>query len=153
MADLCDSCIFGKISLARAREQLERGADVNYVQSNSTCLMSAVRSKNIELVSLLLEQPGIDVNAKDRFGRTVLHRAAGTVGTPAILRLLLDFPGIDREAKDLRNWTPLVSSIYLATVAQFAEFLKTPEVLLNDDCIPNHPIRNPVKQKMFAEER
>ena len=46
MADLWDSCFFGKISLARAREQLERGADVNYVQSNSTCLMSAVRSKN-----------------------------------------------------------------------------------------------------------
>ena len=149
MADLYLSCVSGNFS--SARKELERGADVNYQKNGSTCLMEAAESRNIELVALLLEQPGIDVNAKDRFGKTDLHYI-GTFGTPAILRLLLDFPGIDREAKDTRNWTPLVHSIRYGTVVQFAEFLKTPEVLLNDECIPNLLERKPEMQKMFAEE-
>ena len=61
--------------------------------------MKAAGLRNTELVSLLLEQPGIDVNAKNSLGKTALHMAVRN-GTPAILRLLLDFPGIDREAKD-----------------------------------------------------
>ena len=88
--------------------------------------MGAVSSKNEELVSLLLQQPGIVVNASDDEGLTALHSAARSFGTgsPAIIRLLLDFPGIDMEAKDKHGWTPLTYSILYGTTAEFAEFFK-----------------------------
>ena len=89
MAKLFESCVSG--NLPRARKQLQRGEDVNYRNYNDgTCLEQAVRSQNKELVLLLLEQPGIDVHVKNFRNATVLHRAAGPFGTPAILRLLLN---------------------------------------------------------------
>ena len=86
MANLYKSCRSGNFLLAR--KQLQRGADVNYHQTNETCLIAAVTSQNEELVSLLLEQPGIDVNAKGVFGTRAVHRAAGRLSTPEILRQL-----------------------------------------------------------------
>ena len=85
MANLYKSCRSGNLLLAR--KQLQRGADVNQHQSE-TCLIAAVTSQNKELVSLLLEQPGIDVNAKGVFGTRAVHRAAGRLSTPEILRQL-----------------------------------------------------------------
>ena len=127
MANLYNSCRAG--NLPKAKKQLEGGADVNFChpEDGLTCLMVAVMHNNQEIVSLLLEKPGIDVNAK-RFGfrDTALHFAIQRFGKPAILRMLLDFPGIDREAEDGFGTTPLMESINNGTVAQFAEFLKIP---------------------------
>ena len=99
MSSLWQSCLDG--NLLSAKECLDRGDNVNYRKSHLTCLSRALKSENKELVTLLLEQPGIDVNAKAfGVGETVLHQAAQSFCTPAILRMLLDFPGIDREARD-----------------------------------------------------
>ena len=115
--------------------------------------MVAVKSQNEEVVSLLLQQPGIYVNAKVILGETALHVAAGGLGSPAILRLLLDFRRIDREVKNDHGWTPLEHSILFGTTAQFAELLKTPEVLLNSKHLPHLLEQKPVLQKMLAEEQ
>ena len=115
MADLWES-ISGR-DLPLARKHLERGADVNYSQGGQSCLMRAVSRRKEALVSLLLEQPGIDVIARDDDDQTALHMATGSFGTPAIIRLLLDFPGIDREAKDGQVFTPLMRSIIFGTSA------------------------------------
>ena len=147
MANLYKSCRSGNFLLAR--KQLQRGADVNYHQTNETCLIAAVTSQNEELVSLLLEQPGIDVNAKGVFGTRALHRAAGRLSTPDILRQLLDFPGIDREAKTENGRTPLMEAIVYGTASHFVEFLKTPAVLLNDGCLPGLLEGKPELQNMF----
>ena len=112
-------------NLPSAKKYLDRGADVNYLHNDygTTCLMEAVVGKNEEVVSLLLEQPGIKVNAKGGGGETALHKAAWR-GTPAVLRLLLDFPGINREAQDEEGRTPLMDSITYGTTMQLEEFLK-----------------------------
>ena len=139
---------------AFVRKHLKKGADVNYQQdgAGATCLMVAVRSENIELVSLLLEQPGIDVNAKNILGCTALHKAA-IKSSPAIIRLLLDFPGIDREAPSWEGRTPLMESISYGSASQFAEFLKTPEILLNDARLPGFLETRPQMKIMFAKEQ
>ena len=104
------------------RKYLDRGHDVNYRPHSYslTCLMAAASGENEEIVSLLLQQPGIDVIARTGLNGTALHRAV-EYGTPAILRLLLDFPGIDKKA-NLCDITPLRLSIDFEKAAHFAEF-------------------------------
>ena len=67
-----------------AKKNLERGADVNYLHNDygTTCLMGAVLGLNKEVVSLLLEQPGIEVNAKGDGGRTALTKQQGETLRP-----------------------------------------------------------------------
>lgn len=50
-----------------------------------------------EVIKLLLEVPGVDVNARDRFGRSALILATVQRSVPAI-KLLLGVPGIDVNA-------------------------------------------------------
>ena len=69
-ADAYEVCICGSFTLAKIR--LEKGDDVNYYQVGFTCLGRALISGNKKIVSLLLEQPGIDVNAKHG-DETALH--------------------------------------------------------------------------------
>ena len=66
--DICEKGI-----LQEVREALTNGADVNQRVVKRTSLMEAVHYKNEPLVSLLLQQPGIQINAKDLGGWTALH--------------------------------------------------------------------------------
>ena len=65
------------LDVTAVMEALENGADVNEkeLDTESTGLMMAVQKNNEPLVSLLLQQPEIDVNAKDKDGYTALHFA------------------------------------------------------------------------------
>ena len=127
MAGLWEGCLRGDLRLVK--KHLDRGVDVNYHRGGISCLMAAVKEgQNYEIISLLLQQPEIDVNAQGNTGRRALHMAAGCRGTPAILRLLLDFPGIDQEAEvapysyvSTAGKTPLMYSIAYGTTAEFAE--------------------------------
>ena len=72
-----DICLNG--TLEEVREALANRADV--IESDKeyfkkTSLMQAVEDEYEPLVSLLLQQPGIQVNAKDFGGRTAHHYAA-----------------------------------------------------------------------------
>ena len=76
--DICENG-----TLKKVREALANGADVNergrrksLSGMRRTSLMEAVSFANEPLVSLLLQQPGIQVNAKDNEGWTALHYAA-----------------------------------------------------------------------------
>ena len=72
---LFDICKKG--TLEEVREALANGADVNERERFlETSLMEAVCHANEPLVSLLLQQPGIQVNAKNIAGWTGLHYAA-----------------------------------------------------------------------------
>ena len=82
--DICENG-----TLKEVRRALANGADVNERGIiRKTILMEAVRDNNEPLVSLLLQQPGIQVNAEDDLGRTALHHAAthcsGTKGRKVI---------------------------------------------------------------------
>ena len=59
---------------------------------------------HLAVVALLLKQPGIDVNAADNTGRTILHNAA-SMDCKEVLELLLNQPGIDAKAADKDGWT------------------------------------------------
>ena len=80
-------------TLEEVRAALAKGADVNERVGifRMTSLMEAVDDSKEPLVSLLLQQPGIQVNAKDIFGQTALHCAAFCSGTKGrkVIRLLL----------------------------------------------------------------
>ena len=92
---------------------MANGADVNERCEvfKGTSLINAVYDGNEPLISLLLQQPGIQVNAEDFFGQTALHHAAthcsGTKGRK-VIKLLLNFPGIDTEITNDDDQTPLM---------------------------------------------
>ena len=98
--------------MEKVREALANGADVNKRNRfKETSLMEAVRDEKEPMVSLLLQQPGIQVNAKNTIGWTALHCAAvychGTKGRK-LIKLLLNFPGIDTEITNNSGKTPLM---------------------------------------------
>ena len=107
-----DICNTG--TLEEVRGALANGADVNERDEEHfkmTGLMRAVVRQNEPLVSLLLQQPGIQVNAKDDFGGTALHLAAFhniREEGRKVTRLLLNFPGIDTEITNIFGQTPLM---------------------------------------------
>ena len=95
-------------NVEKVRKALENGADVNKRKKGTkeTGLMMAVKVHNEPLVSLLLQQPGIDVNAKDKDDFTALHFAV--IGNnECVVSLLLQQPGIDVNAKDHFSYTAL----------------------------------------------
>jgi len=64
----------GKLELVQ--EALNEGADVNAVgTSGSTALIFAVQGNHVDVVEFLLKQDGIDVNFKDKNGRTAYEIA------------------------------------------------------------------------------
>jgi ankyrin repeat protein len=83
-------------SLPRVRQALNAGANVNIRfrfcrprTTGETPLQMAVARNRADIVRLLLEQRGIDSNAKDSSSRSALHHAAYR-GSAEIMGLLLD---------------------------------------------------------------
>ena len=135
MGTLWQQCKRG--SLANVRTLLAAGeADVNERGGHlhRTCLMVAVRRQDLTeeeskaLVSLLLEQPGIELNLTDSRGLTALHLAK----SPASVRLLLAAPGCDPEARDNpERATPLMVAIWRGAIESVMEFVTTPGIDLD----------------------
>ena len=60
-----------------------------------------------------------DVNARDAFGRTVLHAASSAVDPAALefVRLLLAHPAINPNVQDQEShWTPLHRALYVGNI-------------------------------------
>ena len=91
---LYNMCIVGNIE--EVRKALTGGVDPTQKvgQSGFTALHAAAKGGHLVVVELLLEQPGVDVNAATDRGFTVLHITAG-FGHMEILALLLRQPGLD----------------------------------------------------------
>ena len=114
-------------NLKEVRRALANGADVNgRGMFEKTCLMVAVDGANEPLVSLLLQQPGIQVNAKDKLGWTALHYAAKG---RKVIKLLLNFAGIDTEHTNFPGTTPLMYAERLGNKIFVEEYQKK----VNDD--------------------
>jgi ankyrin repeat protein len=90
-----------------AKMLLDRGADVNAVDSfGRTPLHAAARLAQYKMVRLLLER-GADVNARDAKLRTPLHLAV-LADENEMVKLLID-RGADVNARDVQLRTPLVT--------------------------------------------
>uniref|UniRef100_A0A0G4I409 Uncharacterized protein n=1 Tax=Chromera velia CCMP2878 TaxID=1169474 RepID=A0A0G4I409_9ALVE len=68
----------------------------------------------VEEVATLLAQPGVNVNALDKQGKSPLHLACES-GTLSQAETLLN-AGANREAVDLRGFTPLVAAVERANL-------------------------------------
>ena len=75
----------------------------------SSCLMEAVGVNHQELVTLLLDQEGIDANARNVNNTTALHTACYD-GNTEMVRMLLAVPGIDKNIVDRLGRTPLMAA-------------------------------------------
>ena len=84
-----------------------------------TALHVAVLLKNLKMVQLLLNVPGIDVNAMERKGKTPLLIAV-CEENPEIVKLLLTHPGIDVNAT--KPW--LEAPLYMAVFHENPEIVR-----------------------------
>ncbi len=74
---------------------MERGADVNFTVNNLDyplhyAILSLIDKENLDILEYLLQQ-GADVNARDRFGRTLLVKFSNTIPDIPIARLLIEY--------------------------------------------------------------
>jgi ankyrin repeat protein len=89
------------------RRLLETGADASTKcgAAKTTPLHAAVAGRCVDAVDLLM-RAGVDVNAKDDFGQTVLHYAASKGDLEIIKRLIATGADINAEENEL-GYTPL----------------------------------------------
>lgn len=94
-------------STAKAKELIEKGADVNAKgQEGTTPLMFAAGRGHTEVARLLIEK-GADVNAKSNDNWTPLIWAS-SMGKTEVSKLLIE-KGADVNAKEKdKGWTPLM---------------------------------------------
>jgi len=97
--------------LAKARDAIGRGADINAIYDRDSMLCWALRSQNPDITRLILQSPGVDVNKRsvsyDAWGdweRTPLILASHT-GQADIVAILLRM-GAKVNAKDQTDSTP-----------------------------------------------
>ena len=98
-------------NLEEVRRALETGADPNSRESSwtysRTCLMIAAEENHAEVVSLLLDQPTIDVNMVGDHNGTALHFAC-VRNSEAALRRLLTAPGLEMNGFYGWGYTPIM---------------------------------------------
>ena len=102
-----NACEYGDLELVRVL--LARGADVNWRREKgtlSTGLHYAAKGGHGDLVDLLLAQPGVAVNIKNRKKSTPLMVACWN-GNENIARKLIQVEGIDINCQDNTGWTAL----------------------------------------------
>ena len=92
---------------------IDKGADVNARDANAkypdtTALMEAVISDNIEIVKILLDK-GANINLQAKYGDTALMKAVQS-GNVEIVKILLD-KGADTNIKRSDGYTALMNAI------------------------------------------
>ena len=90
------------------------GADPNSIRQEGTihtCLMIAAGRNRDEVVSLLLDQPTIEVNKRGGYhNNTALHHACVN-NCEAALKRLLSATGVDVNPLDVDNKTPIMVAV------------------------------------------
>jgi len=90
------------------------GADPNSIRQEGTihtCLMIAAGRNRAEVVSLLLDQPTIEVNKRGGYhNNTALHHACFN-NCEAALKRLLSATGVDVNPLDVDNKTPIMVAV------------------------------------------
>ena len=96
-------------NIVKMRQALAGGFNPNQRlhEDGIKALHIAAGTGHQEMVSLLLQQPDIELNPKTQdSGETPLHLAAVS-GHPRVVALLLQQPGIDTNAVNPQGWTAL----------------------------------------------
>ncbi len=72
-------------------------------------LFQASKEGNVELVSSLLEEPSLDIDARDETGLTALHYAVQFNHIDVVSQLLAKVPTLSKSHKRLLSRTTLIS--------------------------------------------
>ena len=130
MLRLHQLCLDGK--LAEVRSSLARGEDVNSKgPSGTTALIIAVGRKHNSIVKLLLDQPAVDVNVKDKYGGTALHLAALDNNAEGARMLLLHKDINSADVIDEDGETALMSAVRLRKEEVLRELVRHLSVSLD----------------------
>ena len=102
----------------KLEEAKEAGNDLNPVgggrivglgRPSRSSLLWAAYLNRAELIDSLLQQPNVDVNAKDKRGNTALHHAVCSLPAGnAIMPKLLAAPGILLNEENRKGMTPII---------------------------------------------
>uniref|UniRef100_A0A7N4PHI5 Ribonuclease L n=1 Tax=Sarcophilus harrisii TaxID=9305 RepID=A0A7N4PHI5_SARHA len=141
----------------------EKGAEVNLGRQTSeeqkklrkggcTALMDAARKGHIDVVKILLEKMGADVNARDNMGRNALihtFRDPKNKNVREIVRFLLK-SGIDVNVKGEKGKTPLILAVEKEDVELVQMILEKSGTNINDmDSDENTALLIAVKNDQF----
>lgn len=99
-------------------------------EDTRTLLMSVVETGNVAAVKIVLNVHGIEVDARDRTGRTPLAWAT-KVGSAEIVKLLLDIGKVDVNARDREGMTPLAQAVQAGQEATLKLLLETGKMDVN----------------------
>lgn len=102
---------------------LDAGANANATgPKGRTALMSAVQSRKIEAVKLLLER-GADINSRDELEGTALSWAAGPFGSAQAVAVLLA-SGAEVNVSDNNGMTPLIWAARFGDVERVEDLIE-----------------------------
>jgi ankyrin repeat protein len=91
--------------LTKAKDSIDKGADINAQSSQGTPLSLASLNGDTEIVKFLIEK-GADINMRiEKGGHTPLM--AAILGGEDIVKLLIE-KGVDVNVKDNAGWSPLI---------------------------------------------
>ena len=104
--------LLGHVSQLLSDDNINANLDVNQVDYDGwTALMFAADNNHLDVVTSLLNHPGIDVNVQNRYNDTALHWAVAK-NHPAIVSQLLSDDNINVNLKGNHGRTPLKLAIY-----------------------------------------
>jgi len=125
----------GGLNLELSRFCIDSGLSVALLNGETgdgyTALIRAVRSGSQELIALLLQAPGIDINAPGIDDRTALMHAC-TRSNADVVRQLLQVPGIAINHRSAFGITALMNAATIGNLAIINLLLNTPGIELND---------------------
>lgn len=108
------------------------GVELNAKENHEgeTALHLAVEGDNTELLRLLLDAPGLDVNVKNIYGTTALHRAVDRNSTKIVSSLLRTL-GINVNARNNKGSTPIHRAARLGYFPLVNLLLSAPDIDIN----------------------
>ena len=117
-------------NVALLQEAIQKGANVNYLNSGRTALYIAASSGYTECVAALLQVRGINLNYRCPGGKTALYQAAEN-GCAECVRLLVNTQGINVNVTDNNRQTPLYTAARYGRADCVRELLKAPYIEVN----------------------
>ena len=110
---------------------MDKGASVTLLADNRwSVLHEAAQKGNLDVLRLLLQQPAVNLNAKDSNGATPLAVAAISK-QEAAFRILLEQKAIKVDTRDWRGHTPLQNTSIAGQVTMVELLLSTGDVDVN----------------------
>lgn len=96
-----------KLSYMLTKTLLKAGVNIYVKDENEqTPVDIALKASNLQFIIAIVEMDLLDPEARDKFGNTLLHKAARYTKEPAIIEVLVVEAGFDPDARNKSGDTP-----------------------------------------------